>query len=267
VKFLNKRTRQESDPIDPDGEYDSKSEPGSEDNLLSQSFHTIDGNNTQTFPAEVIDALRLAVSRLISKKTLPPRLSLVSALRQEGVTYICRALATILANDLNTSVCAVELNWWRPDKTFILPAGNKGLAGVLADEIKLEQAIMATDRPNLSILPAGKMAVANRPVFARSDYLKETLLKLSEQCEYMILDIPAILSTNDSIPLASLGDACCLVVNQGVTSVEKVRLALDEIDHLTILGVIMNRVKISTPAPLLNLIPQDSVAETGGNAV
>ena len=267
MKFRIKRTRQEPDSTHTDGDYDPSSEPGHDDVLLSQSFQTIDGQNLQTFPAEVIDALRLAVSRLISKKTLPPRLALVSALRQEGVTYISRALATIIANDLDTSVCAVELNWWRPDKTLILPEGNKGLAGVLADEIKLEQALMPTDRPNLLILPAGKMSVANRPVFARSDYLKETLLKLSEQCEYMILDIPAILSTNDSIPLASLGDACCLVVNQGVTSVEKVRLALDEIDQLPILGVIMNRVKIATPAPLLNLIPQDSVPETGGNAV
>jgi Mrp family chromosome partitioning ATPase len=266
VKFRKKRAGQEPDSGNPDTNSNLDSEIGSEHKLLSLTFQTLDGDNTQTFPAEVIEALRLAISRLISKKTLPPRLSLVSALRQEGVTYLSRALATILANDLNTSVCAVELNWWRPDKTLILPQGNKGLAGVLAEEIELDLAILRTDRPNLSILPAGKMAVANRPVFARSDFLKETLLKLSEQYEYMVLDIPAILSTNDSIPLASLGDACCLVVNQGVTSIEKVRLALDEIDQLTVLGVIMNRVKTSTPAPLLNLIPQDPVAETGGNA-
>jgi hypothetical protein len=40
---------------------------------------------------------------------------------------------------------------------------------------------------------------------------------------------------------------------------------LDEIDQLNILGVILNRVKISTPAPLLHLIPQDTVLETGAN--
>lgn len=240
-----------------------KTDPGQESKLLSLQIQTQDGKNEIVFPAEVVESLRKAISRLISKKSLPNRLSVVSALQQEGVTYLTRALALIIANDLNTSVCAVELNWWRPDKSLILPDGNKGLAGILIGEGKIEDALLYTNQPNYSILPAGKMAVAERPVLARSDFLKEVLLKLGDQYEYLLLDIPAILATNDAVPLASLGNACCLVVNQGVTSIEKVRLALDEIDHLTILGVMLNKVKTATPAQVLNLIPQDSGLETG----
>jgi len=238
-------------------------ETGQESKLLSLIIRTEDGKNEMVYPAEVVESLRKAISRLISKKSLPNRLSIVSALQQEGVTYLTRALALIIANDLNTSVCAVELNWWRPDKSLILPEGNKCLAGMLIEEGKIEDALLRTNKPNYSILPAGRMAVAERPVWARSDLLKEALFKLGEQYEYLLLDIPAILVTNDAVPLASLGDACCLVVNQGVTSVEKVRLALDEIDHLTILGVLLNKVKTATPAQVLNLIPQDSGLETG----
>jgi hypothetical protein len=54
-----------------------------------------------------------------------------------------------------------------------------------------------------------------------------------------------------------------MIINQGVTSIEKVRLALDEIEQLTILGVILNRVQMATPDIFLNLIPMDPVAETG----
>jgi Mrp family chromosome partitioning ATPase len=178
------------------------------------------------------------------------------------VTYLSRALALTMANDLDTSVCAVELNWWWPDKTLELPADHLGLAGVLSGEIQLEEAIVNTSQPNLSILPAGRMPVASRPTFSRGIHLKEILYQLNEQYEYIILDIPAISVTNDSIPLASLGDACCLVIQQGITPVEKVRTALDEIDHQKFLGVILNNARFYTPSFLINLIPQDATPET-----
>lgn len=236
---------------------------------LALTLQAEDGTTLLTFPPEVIESLRRTLSRLISKKTLPARLALVAALRQEGVSYLSRALATTMANDLGASVCVVELNWWWPDETLQAPveAGRNGrpggLAEVLTEDLKLESAIMHTNRANLDILPAGRMPVANRPIMARSTLLKEILYQLSEQYEYLILDIPAIAATNDAIPLASLGDACCMVIHQGVTPVEKVRSALDEIDHLTVLGVILNKVKIATPSFLIHLIPQDSVSEVG----
>jgi Mrp family chromosome partitioning ATPase len=217
-----------------------------------------------TFPAEVIESMRRTLSRLITQKTLPSRLSLVASLRQEGTTYLTRAMATTIAKDMGVTVCVVELNWWHPDQSLFLqsenetPGGPPGLAGVLTEAIKLEAAILHTNHPNLDILPAGRMPIADRPVLARSTHLKEIMYQLSEQYEYLILDIPAISSTNDAVPLASLGDACCLVIHQGVTPVEKVRSALDEIDHLAVLGVIMNKVHIATPSLFLNLIPQDA---------
>ena len=67
------------------------------------------------------------------------------------------------------------------------------------------------------------------------------------------MDIPAILATNDAVPLASLGSACCLVIRQGVTWMEDVKLALDEIDHLSIMGVVMNKFKLNTPSFLVKL--------------
>ena len=241
----------------------------SEHKLLSLALNAEDGTTLMTFPGEVIESIRRTISRLITKKTLPARIALVSSLRQEGVTYLSRALATTLANDLDANVCVVELNWWWPDSSIVLPTdhsileSNRGLAGVLAEEIKLEQAILRTDRANLCLLPAGRMEVTSRPVLSRSTLLKEILYQLSEQYEYLVLDIPAVTATNDAIPLASLGDACCLVVHQGLTPIEKVRSTLDEIDHLTVLGVILNKMHNYTPSFLLHLIPQDAITETG----
>jgi Mrp family chromosome partitioning ATPase len=233
--------------------------------LLSLELQNEDGATLMTIPGEVVESLRRSISRLILKKVLPARLALVATLRQEGTSYLARAFATTMANDLDANVCAVELNWWWPDKSWPVSTNNLGLAGVLTEQIQLKDAIIRTNRPNLSVLPAGRLTVSERPVFARSTLLKEILYQLNEQYEYLILDIPAILATNDASPLATLGDACCMVVQQGVTPVEKVRQALDEIDQLQVLGVILNKMQTSTPPALLHLLSgvilQDSVLE------
>ena len=231
------------------------------DSELSLRLESEDGMIVMTFHSELVKSLRRSISRLISKKALPARLAMLASLRQEGTTFLSRALATTLANDLDASVCAVELNWWWPEQTWAAISGNAGLAAVLTERIKLKDAIIRTNRPNLTILPAGNLAVSDRPVFARSSLLKEILYQLNEQYKYLILDIPTILATNDTIPLASLGDACCLVIQQGITPIEKVRTALDEVDQLKLLGVILNKARTTTPSFLQNLLSSASSAE------
>jgi Mrp family chromosome partitioning ATPase len=70
----------------------------------------------------------------------------------------------------------------------------------------------------------------------------------------VILDIPAILATTDSVTLASLGNVACLVIQQGVTQVGDVSQALDEIEHLEIMGSVLNNIRIATPKPILKVL-------------
>jgi Mrp family chromosome partitioning ATPase len=207
-----------------------------------------------SFPGELIENLRYMITRLGQRGELPTTLSMVAALRQEGVTSLSLALAATIANDLMARLCVVELNWWWPSTSPLVSPGNRGLAAVIANEAGLDEVIVSTGWPNLSLLPAGDMPRDNRPVVARSLALKDTLKELSQRFDYLILDIPAILATNDAIPLAALGSASCLVIRQGVTSVEDVRLALDDIAQLKILGTVLNRAKLSTPPRLVKLI-------------
>ena len=215
-----------------------------------------DGTPFMTFPAAVVDPLRQMVARVSRNQLFPKRLTLMASLREEGVTYLSQALATTMAGDMEVSVCAVELNWWQPSDMFPNGSEKGGLAAVLTGETTLDEAIIQTGLPNLSILPAGNIAVEKRARFAHSAILKETLAQLDDQFDYILLDVPAILAMHDAIPLASLGTAACLIVRQGVTSIEDARLALDDVDHLPILGVIMNQVELKTPSVLLKYIPQ-----------
>jgi Mrp family chromosome partitioning ATPase len=170
------------------------------------------------------------------------------------VTYLSRALALALVSDLRARVCAVELNWHWPSE---LPAAaGPGLAGVLMGDAVLNQAILPTTNPGLSILPAGDLAPADRGYYARSEQLKEIVAELERQYDLLILDVPAVEATSDAIPLASLGLAGCLVVSQGKTPIEAARLALDDLNHLPMLGVLMNRARQHTPATVLRLVTE-----------
>ncbi|MCP5099987.1 MAG: CpsD/CapB family tyrosine-protein kinase [Chloroflexi bacterium] len=223
---------------------------------LPLTLATQDGRLVETYPGNVVDTLRHMISRLVRAEPFPQRLAFVASLRQEGVSYIARALATTLANDMEATICVVELNWWWPSA---MPQSNgtpNGLASVLQGDMPLDEATMRTNMPNMDILPPGMLTQEERTGVARSSLLRETIDELNHRYRHLILDIPAILATSDAIPLATLGTDCCVLIRQGVTSIENACIALDDIDHLKIAGVIMNQVELATPSFLLRYIPQ-----------
>ncbi len=169
-----------------------------------------------TFPSEVVDGLRYFVARATRQTAFPARLSLVAALRQEGVTYLSRVLAAVLANDLQMRVCAVELNWLWPSQ---LPIGPRpGLAEVLTGQVTLAEALLPATPNSLAFLAAGDAPLAVRHSLAHSPRLAETLDQLGQQFDVLVLDVPAIRATSDALVLASLGQAGCLVVSQEIDS-------------------------------------------------
>lgn len=211
-----------------------------------------------TFPQEVVHSLRHMITKLNRTQSLPAKVAVVSALRQEGVSLISLALAALMAHDLSRRVCLVDLNWWWPNAAMLdLAANGPGLLPLLHGDVKQEAALVRTNHPTLTILPTGALPLTQRPVIARSMALQTLIEKLGESVDHLILDVPAILSTSDAIPLASLSDACCMVVQQGVSTRAVVRQALGEINHMPMLGVVINRVQMTTPSWLLRAIPQE----------
>jgi O-antigen/teichoic acid export membrane protein/Mrp family chromosome partitioning ATPase len=217
-----------------------------------------DGHLLMRFSAEVVDNLRQMMTRLSSQTgEVPSRLALVSALPGEGTTYITRGLATVMAHDLAARIALVDLNWWSPAHPPIASSRNNGLVSVITGEKRLDEVFVRTALPNLTLIPAGRLERGDRPIMARSNVLKSALDVLSQHFDYLILDIPAVRATNDAVPLASLANGVVVVVRQGETPAESVRLALDEIQHLPILGTVLNHIEYHTPELLLRFIPQD----------
>lgn len=235
-----------------------KSKKNKENEIVDEMvvMKTVDDHVVTRFPTSVINQLRHMVTRLKYTDDLPRQISLVSAIRGEGVTYTTWALASIIANDLQTNVCAVELNWWNPSNQ-ISSDENGGVASVLVEGRNLDDAIIKTHNPHFDFIPAGSLNLQQRAIIARSDELRDMIRQLHERYDYVLLDIPAILATSDAIPLASLSESCCLVIRQGVTHMDNVKTALDDVAHLNILGVILNQVNLKTPSFIIRMIPQN----------
>jgi len=235
------------------------------------------GETLAAFPAAVVNPLRHMITLLSANGTLPSRLALIAALREEGVTYTGLALATIMAHDQPGTVCLIELNWEWPGLQRLLGAGAAqadtgpeqkdaaapaaaaltGLAAVLESQAALDEALIRTGFPNLALLPAGEMPADRRPVAARSSRLRAIIEQLADRFDCLLLDVPAVTATIDAIPLARLASACLVVIRQGVTPRRVVASLLDDLGQSSVLGVVLNRAAVATPRGLLKIIPQE----------
>lgn len=215
---------------------------------------SIDGAPLFAFPMPVIHPIRRLISRLGRKDEIPPNIAFAAALRQEGVSYISWAFAATMAFDLETSVCIVDLNWSWPSDINTRFTISGGLGAVLTGTAALDHAVVPTGKSNLSFLPAGNLPASERAYFARNAVMKEIILELNARYDHLVLDIPAVLASNDAIPLASLATACCLVIRQGVTSMTEVKSALSDLDHIPTLGVVMNKYRFDIPKFVLKFV-------------
>ncbi|MEZ4592535.1 MAG: hypothetical protein R3D55_15530, partial [Chloroflexota bacterium] len=114
-----------------------------------------DGTPIRQFPASFIDNMRAMINRVERNEVMPKRLAVVSALRSEGVSHICLALAATLAHDTTKRVCVVDLNWWWPSNLDLADEDNPGLAGVISGEANLEDVITSSGWSNLAFVAAG----------------------------------------------------------------------------------------------------------------
>lgn len=206
------------------------------------------------FPPHVVDSVRHMTSWLMRDTSMSASTALIATLPEEGVTYSTLALALTLAHDLPGNVCAVELNWYRPGmKTILGEFNTPGLAARFTDNVLPQQLAFTTTTPNLSLIPAGELPVQQRTIVARSSKLRDTIGELGRLFDYVLLDIPAITLTSDAIPLATLAGDCLLVIRQGVAPLSEVKRALADMDHLHILGVILNKTHYDLPKRLHGL--------------
>jgi capsular exopolysaccharide synthesis family protein len=174
-------------------------------------------------------------------------MAVTSAVAGEGKSTLARAIAIATANDHAADVLLIEADLVTPT---LAPefgvAETPGLSDVLAGSSDLSAAAHVTGLPNLWLLPAGARP-DNPSRLLRSSAMVDLLQEVREHFRFVVLDLPAILTSSDAAVLARQSDRAILVIRAGVTDQRAVQGALQLLSGAALQGVVLNRRQTKTP--------------------
>ncbi len=202
----------------------------------------------QSQMAESYRALR--TSLLLSNLGAPPKIIMVtSALPQEGKTTTSINTAVVLAQK-GVRVLLIDADLRRPSIHKTLGMGpHSGLSNVLTGSTTVDEAITRTPiLPNLFVLAAGTPPPNPAELLASSN-MRDTLAKLSQQYDHIVIDTPPSLSVTDAVVLSPRADAVVLVIRSGQTTKQALRRSRDVLVGVNakVVGVLLNAVDLSSP--------------------
>ncbi|MDA3922474.1 MAG: AAA family ATPase [Salinisphaera sp.] len=172
------------------------------------------------------------------------RVMVTSADPGDGKTFTSFNLAMSLANELDYSVLLVDGDVAKPGISRSLGMRDHiGLMDVLADpSIDIEEAIVASDLPHLSIMPAGGRR--EQPVERLSSRRMDDVMAelASDPTRIVVFDSPPLLATAESQALALNMGQIVMVVRAGRTERGALESALSLIDPETAtISLILNQ--------------------------
>ncbi len=192
--------------------------------------------------AEAFRSMRTAV--LFSSPGSPPRVILLtSAAASEGKTATSLNLATTLAT-AGSSVLLIDCDLRRPSCHRAFGVSNEnGLSRYLAGQVEFADVVHTVEVPNLRFVPAGPTP-PNPAELVGSERMRDTLERLRDEYDFVIIDSPPTLPVTDAVLLGREADGVILVVKGNDTPRELVRRARDQLTQAGVhmLGALINNV-------------------------
>jgi tyrosine-protein kinase Etk/Wzc len=205
--------------------------------------HFIEKTNTVVFdyPNSIIaEAFRLLRSRMafLTKETVSPVVLVTSSMPADGKTFTAINLASVYSL-LGKKTVLVEFDLRKPKifKYFNV-INESGVSTWLIGKDRFENIIQKTSFDNLNVIVAGPVP-PNPSELTALEKTKELLQLLKEKYDYIVIDSSPIGIVSDTYHLASLADACLLVVRPGKTLKDIFRKTLYEISGSDLNGISM----------------------------
>ncbi len=180
----------------------------------------------------------------------PVRSLLVTSARpDEGKSAAVANLALAFAQ-MNEVVVLVDADLRRPALHSLFGVSNEqGLTSYILNAGQTTSGKAAlpfanTGIPNLKFLPSGPTP-PNSTELLGSARMRELLLRLKDEADYVLFDAPPVLALTDAAVLATRLDGVLLVLKAGKTSRDDAREAKEQLEkvHANLLGVVLNEVK------------------------
>ena len=169
--------------------------------------------------------------------TEPPRYNtfmVTSALSGEGKTYVATNLAMSLAAEVDREVILIDGDVAKADTSRHLGLNDRmGFGQVLRDPSRIGEALLGTNVPRLSILPAGEY-LDNLDELLASELMGDLVDALAQQNpdRIVLFDAPPLLVTTEAAVLSRHLRQVLLVVEANRTPKDAVAQAVRELgDH------------------------------------
>jgi exopolysaccharide/PEP-CTERM locus tyrosine autokinase len=195
------------------------------------------------------EEFRIVKRQLLGAKSADPRANRIlvcSALPGEGKTYCAVNLALSIAAERDVEVLLVDADFAKPSIPGLLglPQGP-GLMDALADpNVAVEDIVIHTDVPHLSVLPAGSPSHSDTEHLASARTAK-VLETLARPGRIILFDSPPVLAASPASVLASHVGQALMVVRADHTSEAALRDAVGLLAACSNIRLLLNGVKFS----------------------
>lgn len=174
-------------------------------------------------------------------------LVITSSVPNEGKTTVAVNLAQAIATS-GKRVLLVECDMRRRSVADMIGAHAKaGIYAVLSDQVRLENAVTATQQQNMDFLDA-EPHIPNPADIIASKRFARLVSILEDSYDFVIFDTPPVGTFVDAAILSTLVDATALVVRDNFTKRDEVVHAYEQLKkaEANIIGVIMNYCETET---------------------
>jgi len=178
----------------------------------------------------------------VTEKNEQNTLLVTSSAMGEGKSLTSANLATVIASKIDHTVLLVDCDLRNPTMhKFFGLTPEIGLVDYLKGTIELEDALINTGIGRMTLLPAG--TPPDNPVELLSSNRMQQLIKdIKERYKnrYIIIDSTPILTTSESLAIASQVDGVIFVVRERMVPKKDVTHALSLLKGANLLGVVLN---------------------------
>lgn len=173
----------------------------------------------------------------------PNLVMVTSSVAGEGKTFTAINLAMSIAMEMDKTVLLVDADIAKPEVTSRLGvAARQGLTDVLLGECRVQDALLRTNVPSLSLLPAGKRHTHSTELLGSSNMRRlADELSLRYPDRIIIFDSPPLMLTSEARVLAGLMGQILVVVEESKTPQRVVTEALGMLDDSEIVGLVLNK--------------------------
>ena len=193
--------------------------------------------------SEAFRTIRSSLQFLYKKQQVSgsKTLMITSSISGEGKTFCSINIATVFAlSEKKTVIIGLDLRKPRLADEFNLK-NQIGVVNYLIKQDSLAEIINPTQIPNLDVILSGPIP-PNPSELILSDAMRDLILELKQQYDYIILDTPPVGLVSDALELAQFADVTLYIVRQNYTKK----------DMITLLNTRVQRGELANASIILN---------------